>query len=122
MTEAMGMAVAASDVASIVGRMGHRHRVLDPTGIDRLVVETLTDTSADYRAAVNRRLGAFVAMLYGRPDLAPFISDDLDFMFPAAVVGAIARCPLRPCGAFSRYDVEEFRAHLLLAAPIGGVA
>ncbi|WP_441242554.1 hypothetical protein [Tardiphaga sp. 768_D3_N2_1] len=122
MTEAMGMAVAASDVANIVGRMGQRHRVLDPTGIDRLVVETLMGTSPDYRAAVNTRLGAFVAMLYGRPDLAPFISDDLDFLFPAAVVGAIARCPLQPCGAFSRYDVDEFRVHLLLAAPIGGVA
>jgi hypothetical protein len=61
-------------------------------------------------------------MLYGRPDLAPFISENFEFLFPTAVTGAIARCPLRTVGAFSRFDVDEFRAHLLLAAPIGGVA
>lgn len=122
MSEQLEITVAASDVANIFGHMGQKHRVLDSTRIERLVLDVLADTSGDYRAAVNRRLEAFISMLYGRPDLWPFVTVDYDFNFHDAITGAIARCPLRIEGQFHRFDVSEFRRYLLLMAPSEGRA
>jgi hypothetical protein len=122
MSERLEITVAASDVANIFGHMGQKHRVLDSTRIERLVLEALAETSGDYRAAVNRRLEAFISMLYGRPDLWPFVTADYDFNFQDAITGAIARCPLRIDGPFHRFDAKEFKRYLLLMAPSEGRA
>ncbi|MDB5579637.1 MAG: hypothetical protein JWR80_4813 [Bradyrhizobium sp.] len=112
-------AVAVSDISEVAGWLDWTDASVGDAFLG-LVDEILAGRPLEYRQTAFSRLNAFANMIFDTdPDLSPYISPDLEFLFPEAVMAAIARCPLF---GSDRFDPRDFKETMLLLIPAGGMA
>jgi hypothetical protein len=112
-------AVAVSDISEVAGWLDWSDASVGDA-FSGLVDEILAGRPLEYRRTALSRLNAIANMMFdSNPDLSPYISPDMEFLFPDAVMAAIARCPLV---SGDRFDPRDFRDTMLLLIAIGGTA